>query len=376
METTANYRLIGLFTLVAVAAVFGFVYWLNNAAGLSERAAYRIQFEGAVPGLRTGAAVLFNGIRVGEVTALRLDSAKPNSVTVTVAVEKGTPIRVDTRASLDFQGLTGVTSVSLKGGVANAAALTAVGGESPLLTADAGAGADMTTAARDALRRVDTVLGENSDALRSTISNLKTFSDALARNSDRVDNIVAGLERMTGGDSAKAPPAIYDLTAAKAFPPNETPLRGQLAVAEPTAIVMFDTQKLLLRKGETERSPIAANAQWSDTLPKLIQAKIIQSFENANALGAVSRAVDGSPADFQLMIDIRQFEVVAGTQPAANVEFSAKLLGEGGRVLGAKLFHATAQSSATEAPAVAAALNDAFGKAARELVLWARTIIR
>lgn len=375
METTANYRLIGLFTLVAVAAVFGFVYWLNNAAGFSERAAYRIQFEGAVPGLRPGAAVLFNGIRVGEVTALRLDAATPNSVMVTVGVEKSTPVRADTRASLDFQGLMGVTSVSLKGGAANAAALTAAGGAPPLLMADPGAGADMTTAARDALRRVDTVLGENSDALRSTIDNLKTFSGALARNSDRVDNIVAGLERMTGGDSGKAPPAIYDLTAAKAFPPNETRLRGQLAVAEPTAIVMFDTQKLLLRKGETERSPIAENAQWSDTLPKLIQAKIIQSFENANGLGAVGRAIEGSPADFQLLIDIRSFEVVAGAQPAANVELSARLLGEGGRVLGAKLFHATAPSSATEASAVAAALNDAFGKAARELVLWARTII-
>ena len=73
METRANYVLIGAFTLAVVLGVFGFIYWFQNIGGSGERAFYRVQFEGSVSGLRTGASVLFNGIKVGEVTELKLD---------------------------------------------------------------------------------------------------------------------------------------------------------------------------------------------------------------------------------------------------------------------------------------------------------------
>ena len=68
METRAPFVVVGAFVLAAIAAVFGFVYWLQNTGGLGPRATYHVQFEGSVPGLLVGAAVLFNGIRVGEVT--------------------------------------------------------------------------------------------------------------------------------------------------------------------------------------------------------------------------------------------------------------------------------------------------------------------
>jgi phospholipid/cholesterol/gamma-HCH transport system substrate-binding protein len=58
-----------LFVLAVVGAVFGFVYWLQNIGGLGERTVYQIKFENSVSGLLVGSAVLFNGIRVGEVTS-------------------------------------------------------------------------------------------------------------------------------------------------------------------------------------------------------------------------------------------------------------------------------------------------------------------
>ena len=119
METRAPYALIGLFVLAAIGAVFGFVYWLNNTGGLSERAVYRIRFENTVSGLLTGAAVLFNGIRVGEVTDLRLDPDHPRQVLATVAVVATTPVRADTQVGLEYQGLTGVPVVSMLGGGAS-----------------------------------------------------------------------------------------------------------------------------------------------------------------------------------------------------------------------------------------------------------------
>ena len=170
METRAPYALIGVFVLAAIAAVFGFVYWLHNSGGLSERTVYRVRFENTVSGLLTGAAVLFNGIRVGEVTALELDNNNPNRVTATIAVLATTPVRADTKASLDFQGLTGVPVITLQGG---SVLLSPSAVKEPyMLVADPLAGQSMTAAARDALRRLDSILTDNADSIRSTITNL------------------------------------------------------------------------------------------------------------------------------------------------------------------------------------------------------------
>ncbi len=80
METRARYALIGLFLLGVIAAGFGFVYWMENRGGFLPRTAYQVRFESSVPGLSVGSAVLFNGIRVGEVTDLQLDAEQPKAV--------------------------------------------------------------------------------------------------------------------------------------------------------------------------------------------------------------------------------------------------------------------------------------------------------
>src|SRR5687768_8806229 len=116
METRAPLVLIGLFVLGAITAVFGFVYWLNNTGGLTKRAIYTVRFENTVSGLLTGAVVLFNGVRVGEVTGLRLNKDNAREVLATIAIAPETPMRADTYVSLDFQGLTGIPVVSLEGG--------------------------------------------------------------------------------------------------------------------------------------------------------------------------------------------------------------------------------------------------------------------
>src|SRR6516165_10900565 len=133
METRAPYVLIGAFVLAAIAAAFGFVYWLNNAGGVGKRDTYQVQFQGPVPGLLVGAGVLFNGIRVGEVTELALAHDDPRFVNATISVASTTPVRADTKVGLEFQGLTGVPVVALEGG-----ALPAGSGQVASLIADPG----------------------------------------------------------------------------------------------------------------------------------------------------------------------------------------------------------------------------------------------
>ncbi len=363
METRAPYALIGALVLAAIGAIFGFVYWLNNAGGLSKRTVIEVRFENTVSGLLKGAGVLFNGIRVGEVIDLRLNPAQPRQVTAMIAVADDTPVRPDTHVGLEFQGLTGVPVIALEGR-SNMPAPSAM----PALVADPAAGISMTQAARDTLRRLETILAENSEPLRSMISNLNTFSAALARNSDRLDGIVSGLEKFVGGGAA-APQTIYDLTAPRDFPPITKLPSAQLSVPEPTAVLMFDTQKLLVQPSGNE-GPSFTNARWSDNTPKLIQAKIIQSFENANLLRSVTRPMDSLNATHQLLIDIRNFQLSAAAEPVAEVEFTAKIFDDKGRILDARIFRATAPAGAVDARAAAAALDAAFGKAAVELVVW------
>ena len=116
METRAPFAIVGAFVLAAIVAVFGFVYWLHNSGGLGPRTAYHVQFDGPVPGLLVGAGVLFNGIRVGEVTALGLAPDNPRRVNATISVATTTPVRADTKVGLEFQGLTGVPVIALEGG--------------------------------------------------------------------------------------------------------------------------------------------------------------------------------------------------------------------------------------------------------------------
>lgn len=204
METKANYVVIGLLTLVTILGGFGFVYWFQHSGGTGDRAFYRIAFQGSAQGLRTGAMVLFNGIRVGEVTDLRLNTQNPRQVLATVSIAKDTPVRTDTRASLTFQGLTGIAALALKGGAADAAALVPPEGQPiPVIAVDEEATQDVTETAREVLRRVDTVVTENQESLRAAIKNIDTFTAVLARNSDRFDRILGGIDNLTGGPDGK-----------------------------------------------------------------------------------------------------------------------------------------------------------------------------
>jgi phospholipid/cholesterol/gamma-HCH transport system substrate-binding protein len=383
METRAPYALIGLFVLAIVGAVFGFVYWLHNTGGLGERAVYRVRFENTVSGLLTGAAVLFNGIRVGEVTDLQLDPDDPRQVTATIAIVAGTPVRADTQAGLEFQGLTGVPVISLRGGAPEAARLTSSKSQPPTLVADAAAGQSMTEAARQALSRINAVLADNSDSLKSSIANLNTFTGALARNSDRVDGILSGLERMTAGTPDKPMPKLYDLAAPRTFPAADKPPKNQLVVPEPTALIALDTPRIIIAPGAGESLPVET-VQWRDNIPKLLQAKLIESFENANYLAAVARPIDGLTADYQLLIDIRNFQIspppagAAGdgaATPTAHVEFAAKILGENGKIIGSRTFNAMVPARDTGAAGAVAALNAAFSEAAVNLVVWTQGVI-
>lgn len=374
MENTARYTLIGAFALACLLGAFGFVYWIKNVGGLGQRSIYVVRFEQPVSGLTAGANVLFNGIRAGTVAAVALDPTNPKRVTATISLDPGTPVRADTQVDITYQGLTGAAAIALKGGSADAPRLTPQNGQPPLIVAGPDVGRSLTEAAQDTLRHIDRILDQNAKPLNTAITGIAAFADMLGRNTQRVEGLIGGLENLTGTGTPKQGPTVYDLAAANAFPKFEKTIQRQVVVSDPSALIVFDSQKILIRKGEGTYASID-NAQWADNLPKLVQARIVQSFENAHQLRAVSRPIDQLNAEYRLELGIRGFQIAFSPSPNAIVDLTARIVSDKGAVTEARVFTASIPAKSAEATEAVAALNQAFAKVAAEIVAWTASVI-
>src|SRR5580704_10909122 len=196
METRANYVLIGSFTLAVIAAAFGCVMWFQSLHTAKARRPIRSVFEGPASVLRNGGSVNFNGIRVGEVISVKLDN--PRRVVALAMVENSAPIRKDTLVGLEFQGLTGVAAISLKGGAEAAPPAPLDEDGVPTLTADPDRLQDVTEAIRGTLQNINKVVADNQEAVRNSLKNLETFTASLARNSERIDNVMLKVDGVMG----------------------------------------------------------------------------------------------------------------------------------------------------------------------------------
>lgn len=374
METTARYTLIGSFVLAVTLAVFAFIYWLHNTGGLGERQHVQVRFESSVSGLLKGSSVLFNGIRVGEVADIALSGDKPREVLVTLAVDAATPLRADTAVNVDFQGLTGAPVIALTGGEAGAAALAAsADGALPVLSASAESTQSLSQSARATLGRLDKVIDDNSSALHDAITGISAFAGVLSRNSERIDGILAGLERFAGG--AKAKPGIYTLTARTATSDCKHASLPQLVVPEPAAPMAFNSDKVVVLGDPPEGAPFE-KAQFTDNIPAVVQSKMVESFENAGCFASVTRPLDNLEPSDQLQADIRQFSLVMKPEPTAHVEIALKLVTAGGKIAGSRVFDQSALLSALDAPSAVAALDTAFGQVLADAIPWAASLPR
>ena len=208
METRANYALIGIFTLAVVAAAFGFVLWFAGSDSGKDRPTYRIEFTGSVAGLSKGSPVLFNGIRVGDVQSVELSADAPDQAFATIQVAKTTPIRDDTRASLDVNLLSGVAQIALYGGMREAGPLQKRDPKDPYptITADSGGlGSVIQTAKGTAekasvlLESLNSLVNDNRSSITAAVRNVEAFSDALGKNAPALNDALASV-----GEAAKA----------------------------------------------------------------------------------------------------------------------------------------------------------------------------
>ncbi len=133
---------------------------------------------------------------------------------------------------------------------------------------------------------------------------------------------------------------------------------------------MLDSDQVVVRVSPSEVQYLA-DSRWGDTLPHLVQAKLVQAFENSHRLGGVGQPGQGLAIDYQVVTDIRTFEVNASGPRTATVEMSAKILNDrNGTVKAQNVFRAVVPVTGTENRNFIAALNKAFAQVGSQIVDW------
>lgn len=99
---------------------------------------------------------------------------------------------------------------------------------------------------------------------------------------------------------------------------------------------------------------------WADSIPNLLQAKLLESFENYDIAHAPLRSMDGVQADHQLLIDVRRFQITTDPEPVADIGLSARILNKDVKVVAARLFEETQKLRTIEPDTASAAFNEAF----------------
>ena len=144
----------------------------------------------------------------------------------------------------------------------------------------------------------------------------------------------------------------------------------QILVPEPTALKALDSEQVVIRLSGVEIQYLS-KARWSDRLPKMVQAKLVEAFENTGRLGGVGKPGEGLAIDFQVVSDIRAFQVETNGGQHAHVEISVKLLNDrNGTVRAQRVFSATSAVQGGGNRDYIAALDRAFAQVSAEIVAW------
>ena len=193
MEIRASYLLVGAVVLALVAGLAVFSVWLVKADIDGQGDPYQIAFAGSVTGLQQGSQVRYRGVPVGRVTDVRIDPERVEWVLVTVEIDRGTPIRQDTVASLEMQGITGIAFVQLRGGTQTSPPLAATAGQTvPQIESRRSTIERLFESTPDLLVRSLALVeqatalldDQNLQALTKSLQNIETVSASLARHTD------------------------------------------------------------------------------------------------------------------------------------------------------------------------------------------------
>ncbi len=299
-----NYTLVGAFVVALGAALIAGVLWLAAGGAWRQKLDfYLTMMEESVAGLSINAPVKFNGVDVGQVRAIRLDPVNPERVILTLAIQRGTPITVDTLAVLKTQGLTGISSIELAGGARGSAPLLpSVEGEWPVIKSKPSLSARLEDVLTTVLAKVehtattvDALLSDdNQAAVASSLADIATITRTVAARAPAIDAAIRNAEQT---------------------------LQHTTRVA---AVMAADLGPVMARVGSS-----------ADALEKMGQDTALASAQAASAVVGMGRdvrqlSVDAAPELHRLMTELQMLSVsLRRLSDTAERSPSSLLLGRG-----------------------------------------------
>ncbi len=268
MEEKVNFAVVGAFVLVLSAALIGGVLWLSS--GKSYRAVYDVYqtyMMDSVAGLNLNAPVRYRGVQVGRVQKIALAPGNVEQVQLTLNIERGTPVKVDTVAVLQTQGLTGLAFVELTGG----------GRDSPVLKAQSGEKYPVIKAGPSLMTRLDSAVTALLTNLNRSSENFNALMDEDNRRA--VKNTLKDIEVLSRTLAARSTTIDASLTNAARTMENTARLTGelpQLAQRVQRSAEAFDRMAdQLSRTAANASSTLDETRQFTgETLPEVHQLVI------------------------------------------------------------------------------------------------------
>ncbi|MCA1405182.1 MCE family protein [Ensifer sp. IC3342] len=332
METKANYAIVGFFTVLVIAAAFGFVYWMSQYGRSGQMVDLIVNIPGSANGLSVGSPVRFNGINVGTVRNLAIDANDPRFSLAITEVSADAPVLKSTRATLEVQGLTGAAYIELSGGNKgdeNILKTALENGTQARILADQSSVTSLLATADAILDRANGAIGDIQGfvtdvrgPLTTTIGNAERFSKALADNSGAIDDFLKSVGELSTTVSAASKKLDTTLAGADALIKSVDPKKIDRIVSNVEQVSndlknasggVSETIAAFRRTVETYQE-VGRNAQQTlkrvDTLVASVDTQKVELVVNdIAAASADARQTVARISDFAAKISARQEDI-------------------------------------------------------------------
>jgi phospholipid/cholesterol/gamma-HCH transport system substrate-binding protein len=305
METRAHHVLIGLFTVIVVAAALLFGLWLAKSSVDTAFKDYEVVFNEAVTGLSRGSAVQYSGIKIGDVMQLRLDPNDPRRVLAQIRVTGETPIKRDTQAKLALTGITGTSIIQLSGGTPQSPPLVGEDGKLPIIIASPSPIARLLNDSNDLMSSINQLLhnantmfsAENVRNISRTLDHLEQTTGAIA---DQRDDIRQTLKQL--GQVGKQASATLEQTAAL--------MRNANSLLNSDGKQMFSSAEQAMKS--LQQSSATINSLLNDNNRSLdsgmqglgeLGPAVRELRDTLTSLRAISRRLEANPSGYLLGSD-------------------------------------------------------------------------
>jgi phospholipid/cholesterol/gamma-HCH transport system substrate-binding protein len=206
VKARTSYVLVGMFVLTLGVALIAAILWLTTGGPPKDYDFYLVYVTESVSGLNLDAPVKYKGVNRGRVREIELDPNDPERVRLMLVVQQGTPINSETKATLEYQGLTGIASINLISGRKDAPPLTVPPGEKypvipskpSLLSRLDETVSELLASVIETSNRVSALLDEpNRVAFSKTLDNLSLLTKTLDARARDLEILIANLNTVS-----------------------------------------------------------------------------------------------------------------------------------------------------------------------------------